>query len=125
MATKNPTWGEERIANELLLKIGIQISSRTVRRYMPKTPRNPADPNQRWMTFIRNHAKAIIASDFFVVVTATFQLVYVLVIMEVETRRILYFNVTDTRLRIGRYSSFGNALPAVKDTDSSFMTVTA
>jgi putative transposase len=94
MATKNPTWGEERIANELLLKIGIQISSRTVRRYMPKTPRNPADPNQRWMTFIRNHAKAIIASDFFVVVTATFQLVYVLVIMEVETRRILHFNVT-------------------------------
>jgi len=77
-----------------LLKIGIQISSRTVRRYMPKTPRNPADPNQRWMTFIRNHAKAIIASDFFVVVTATFQLVYVLVIMEVETRRILHFNVT-------------------------------
>jgi hypothetical protein len=34
MATSNPTWGEERIANELLLKIGIQISPRTVRRYM-------------------------------------------------------------------------------------------
>jgi putative transposase len=33
MATDNPTWGEERIANELLLKIGIQLSPRTVRRY--------------------------------------------------------------------------------------------
>jgi putative transposase len=81
MATQNPTWGEERIADELLLKIGIRISPRTVRRYLPDAPRRPADPKQRWMTFVRNHAKAIIACDFFVVVTATFQLVYVFVIM--------------------------------------------
>lgn len=46
------------------------------------------------MTFVRNHAQAIIASDFFVVVTATFRLVYVFVIMEVQSRRILHFNVT-------------------------------
>jgi putative transposase len=72
MAMSNPTWGEERIANELLLKIGIQISPRTVRRYMPKHPRRPTIPAQRWMTFVRNHAKAIIAADFFVVVTARF-----------------------------------------------------
>src|SRR6266568_2947120 len=94
MAVSNPTWGEERIADELLLKIGIRISPRTVRRYMPETPKRPADPKQRWMAFVRNHAKAIIASDFFVVVTATFQLVYVFVIMEVATRRVLHFNVT-------------------------------
>jgi putative transposase len=43
---------------------------------------------------VRNHAKAIIAADFFVVVTARFQFVYVLVIMEIRTRRILHFNVT-------------------------------
>jgi putative transposase len=77
-----------------LLKIGIRISPRTVRRYMPKAPLRPADPKQRWMTFVRNHAKAIIASDFFVVVTATFQLVYVFVIIEIATRRVLHFNVT-------------------------------
>jgi len=93
MAASNPTWGEERIANELLLKIGIQISPRTVRRYMPKDPKRPV-PSQRWMTFVRNHAKAIIAADFFLVATATFRLVYVLVIMEIETRRILHLNVT-------------------------------
>jgi hypothetical protein len=46
------------------------------------------------MRFVRNHAKAIIASDFFVVVTATFQLVYVFVIIEVGSRRVLHFNVT-------------------------------
>src|SRR5262250_2821182 len=94
MATNNPTWGEERIADELLLKIGIRISPRTVRRYMPKDPKRPTVPSQRWMTFVRNHAKAIIAADFFVVATATFRLVYVLVIMEIGTRRILQVNVT-------------------------------
>jgi putative transposase len=94
MATNNATWGEERIANELLLKIGIQISPRTIRRYMPTEPKRPKVPSQRWMTFVRNHTKAIIAADFFVVVTATFRLVYVLVIMQIGTRRILHFNAT-------------------------------
>jgi len=46
------------------------------------------------MTFVRNHAKAIVVADFFVVVTVTFWLVYVLVMMEVGSRRILHFNVT-------------------------------
>jgi putative transposase len=94
MAANNLTWGEERIADELLLKIGIRISPRTVRRYMPHNPRRPADPKQRWQTFVRNHAKAIIACDFFVVATATFQLVYVFIIMEVGTRRLLHYNAT-------------------------------
>ena len=94
MASNNPTWGEERIADELLLKIGIRISPRTVRRYMPKAPVRPADPKQRWMTFVRNHAKAIIACDFSIVVTATFRPVYVFLIMEIHTRKVLHFNVT-------------------------------
>jgi hypothetical protein len=79
MATNNTTWGEERIANELLLKIGIRISPRTVRRYMPTEPKRPKVVSQRWMTYVRNHVKTIIAADFLVVVTATFRLVYVLV----------------------------------------------
>src|SRR2546425_929521 len=58
MALNNSTWGEERIADELLLKIGIRISPRTIRRYMPRKPRCLPDPSQRWMTFVRNHAKA-------------------------------------------------------------------
>jgi transposase InsO family protein len=94
MALNNPTWGEERIADELLLKIGIQISPRTVRRYMPQPPKRPADASQRWTTFVHNHAKAMIASDFFVGATATFQLVYVFVIIEIASRRVLLFNVT-------------------------------
>jgi transposase InsO family protein len=44
---------------------------------------------------VKNHAKAILASDFFVAVAANFRVLYVLVIMEIGTRRIIHFNVTD------------------------------
>jgi putative transposase len=50
--------------------------------------------SQRWRTFVRNHAKAIVACDFCVVVTATFRLLYVFVVMECATRRILHANAT-------------------------------
>jgi transposase InsO family protein len=94
MATANRMWGEERIANELLLKLGIRLSPRTVGRYMPPRPRHPKPGTQAWSTFVRNHARSILASDFFVVVTATFRIVYVFVVLEVGTRRILQWNVT-------------------------------
>jgi hypothetical protein len=56
MAQENPIWGEERIANELLVKLGIRISLRTVRKYMPKEPSLGPRNDQRWATFLRNHA---------------------------------------------------------------------
>src|SRR5215471_9581191 len=95
MADDNPTWGEERIAAELLMKVGIRVSPRTVRRYMPDDPGpQRGASSQRWMTFVRNHAQGILACDFFVTVTASFRVLYVFVIMEVGTRRIAHFNVT-------------------------------
>src|SRR6516162_990642 len=96
MAQENPMWGEERIAAELLLKLGIRVSPRTVRRYMPPDS-GPGKrvPSQRWMTFVRNHARGMLASDFLVVVTARFRVLYVFVVMEVGTRKIVHFNVTD------------------------------
>jgi len=81
MARDNPGWGEERIANELLLKLGIQISPRTVRKYMPKRPQGQSRGDQRWSTFVANHAKVIVACDFLTVVTATFKSLYVFVII--------------------------------------------
>jgi putative transposase len=94
MAAANWTWGEARIANELLVKLGIRVSPRTVRRYMPSRPPRPKPGTQAWSTFMRNHARSIRASDFFVVVTATFRILYVFVVLEVGTRRILHWNVT-------------------------------
>jgi len=72
MAAENPTWGEERIANELKLKLGIRVSPRAVGKYVAGggCPGRKPDPSQRWLTFVHNHAQAIVASDFLVVVTA-------------------------------------------------------
>jgi len=97
MARDNPTWGQARIANELLVKLGIQVSPRTIQKYLLKDPngrRRRPDRSQRWMTFVRNHAQAMLACDFFVSVTARFQVLYVFVIMGIGTRRLVHFNVT-------------------------------
>ena len=95
MAAENTTWGEERIANELKLKLGLRVSPRTVEKYLGDGgPTRTPDPKQRWLTFVHNHAKVIVACDFFVVVTTTFRSLYVFVLMEVGTRRILHHSVT-------------------------------
>jgi transposase InsO family protein len=89
-----PLWGEERIANELLVKLGIRVSPRTVRKYMPPTPPGRPRGDQRWATFLRNHARAIVACDFFVAVTVTFRVLYVFVVIEHGSRRLAHVNVT-------------------------------
>jgi transposase InsO family protein len=130
MAQDNPTWGEERIANELLLKLGLRVSPRTVRKYMPKRVdhgRGKRATSQRWRTFVRNHAPAIVACDFCVVVTATFRLLYVFVVMEHATRRILHTNVTAHPTAPWTLQHLREALPAdhgyrflIHDRDSIF-----
>ena len=95
IAKENPLWGEERIANELLLKLGLRVSPRTVNKYLPKRPPGRPRGDQLWSTFLRNHAKAVIACDFFVAVTATFRLVYVFVVIHHHSRRLVHFNVTE------------------------------
>ena len=95
MAAANPAWGEERIADELSLKLGIRVSPRTVGKYLDKLrPRGRRASNQRWATFVRNHAKGIVACDFMVSVTASMRVLYVFVAMEIGSRRILHTNVT-------------------------------
>jgi putative transposase len=81
----------------LLVELGLRVSPRTVRKYLPKFPIAPAgNPrrDQRWSTFLKNHAAAIIACDFFVVASATFRILYVLVVMEHASRRIIHLNLT-------------------------------
>jgi putative transposase len=96
IAEANRTWGEERIASELLVKLGIRVSPRTVRRYMPSGSGSKRGPgSQAWSAFVRNHAPSVLACDFFVTVTARFRMLYVFVVLEVGTRRILHWNVTD------------------------------
>ena len=114
MALENSTWGQERIANELLLKLGLKVSPRTVRKYMPKhcvgAP-GKRGQSQRWSTFIRNHAKGIVACDFCVAVTATFRLLYVFVVIEHARRRLLHVNVTAHPTAPWTMQQFREAIP--------------
>ena len=115
MAMENPTWGQERLANELLLKLGLKVSPRTVRKYMPDhcigSP-GKRSSSQRWSTFIRNHAHGIVTCDFCVVVTVTFRILYVFVIVEHASRRLLHVNVTAHPTALWTIQQFREAIPA-------------
>ncbi len=91
MATANPLWGAPRIHGELL-KLGIEVSERTVSRYMPEQ-RKP--PSQSWRTFLKNHMGDLVSIDFFTVPTARFQVLFCLLVLSHDRRRVLHFNVTD------------------------------
>jgi hypothetical protein len=94
MAAENPIWGEERIANELLLKLGIRISLRTARKYMPRRPPGRPRGDLSGSTFLRLHAQGILACDFCLAITANFRMLYVFVVIEHGTRRWVHCNVT-------------------------------
>src|SRR5215510_1697955 len=109
MAAENPTWGEERIANEWTLKLTVVVSPRTVGKYLHRDgPVRTPDPKQRWLTFVRNHSKVMVACDFFVVVTAAFRTLYVFVVIEIGSRQILHQNVTTAEWTL---QQFREALP--------------
>jgi len=84
-------WGAPRIHGELL-KLGIDVSETTVSKYLV---RNRQPPSRAWRTFLDNHAKDIIAIDFFTVPTATFRVLFVLVVLSHDRREILHANVTE------------------------------
>jgi transposase InsO family protein len=112
MAAENPTWGEERIGNELKLKLTIPVSPRTVGKYLRKDgPVRTPDPKQRWLTLLRNHAKFVVACDFFVVITAAFRTLYVFVVKEIGSRRILHYHVTAHPTAEWTLEQFREALP--------------
>ena len=91
MSSANPLWGAPRIHGELL-KIGIEVSQATVAKYMV---RRRGAPSQNWRTFLRNHAGGIAAIDMFVVASASFRLLYVMIILAHDRRKIVRIAVTE------------------------------
>jgi hypothetical protein len=78
------------------VKLGLTVSPHTVRRYMPSRPPSRGGRSaQSWTTFLHHHVGAVLACDFFIVVTATFQRLYVFILLDVGTRRIVHWNLTD------------------------------
>ena len=92
MAKENQLWGAERIRGELL-KLGIEVSKRTVQRFMPKEKKTGSS-SQNWATFLKNQASGIWACDFTVVYDWLFRQWYIFVVMELKTRRIIHTGVT-------------------------------
>ena len=92
MAQENRLWGAERIRGELL-KLGFEVSKRTIQKYLGKHRSSPAR-NQTWKTFLKNHAHHIWACDFTTVHDLLFRPVFIFVIIELHTRRILHTAVT-------------------------------
>jgi putative transposase len=73
------------------LKLGIDVSQATVARYMARRRR---PPSQTWRTFLANHVDQMVAADFFVVPTVAYRLLFVLVILAHQRRRIVHLAVT-------------------------------
>src|SRR5437879_10402036 len=91
MSRANPLWGAPRIHGGLL-KLGLTVSQATVSKYMLRQRR---PPSQVWRTFLKNHAQDLIALDFFTVPTATFRVLFVLVVLSHGRRRLRHFNITE------------------------------
>jgi len=90
ISVENRLWGAPRIHGELL-KLGFAVAQSTVAKYMAS---NGGPSGQSWGTFLRNHMPHIAAMDLFVVPTISFNLLYVLVIVRLARRELVWINVT-------------------------------
>jgi hypothetical protein len=91
MVAENP-WGAPRIHGELL-RLGFDVSERSVSRYLRTVPRTPR-AGQTWTTFLRNHRDGIAAMDFFTVPTAMFRVLHVFLVVHHGRRDVLRCAVT-------------------------------
>jgi transposase InsO family protein len=91
MSLENPLWGAPRIHGELL-KLGFAVAQSSVAKYMARRSNDPS--GQSWATFVRNHAAQIAAMDLFVVPTIGFDLLYALIIVQLDRRELVWVNVT-------------------------------
>jgi transposase InsO family protein len=125
MVKENPSWGAPRIHGELL-KLGFEVSERTVSRYIQRL----SPPNQTrklWAAFLRNHREVLAAMDFFTVPTLTFRVLYCFFIIEHGRRKILHFNVTENPIGPWIVQQLREAFPescpyryAILDRDAKF-----
>ena len=89
---ENLKWSAQRIQGELQ-KLGFNVCDNTVAKYMTKA-KDDGSKQQRWLTFLRNHANHIAGIDFFVVRTMFFKAIYVFVAISHNRREILHFGIT-------------------------------
>jgi putative transposase len=87
----NPTWGSPRIVGELR-KVGIEVTKSTVETYRIRPSKLASPP---WKTFLTNHVQDLVALDCFVVPTATYKILFVLLILAHHRRRVVHVSITE------------------------------
>ena len=90
MAKDNPRWGCVRVRGELL-KLNHRISATAIRKLLRRNRIGPAPlgSRQTWSAFLRGQASAIVLTDFLSVDTVFLKRLYVLLYMELATRRVI------------------------------------
>jgi putative transposase len=91
MLQANPMWGAPCILGELR-NLGIDVAKSTVETYCIR-PRKPSSPI--WKTFLKNHVQDLISLDFFTVPTVAHKILFVLLILAHNRRRLVHFNITE------------------------------
>jgi putative transposase len=128
MSSANPLWGAPRIHGELL-KLGIEVSQATVGRYLPRRPKTPSPT---WRSFLHNHLTDTVAIDMFIVATATFRILYAVIVLDHHRRRVIHFEVTQNPTQGWLARQITEAFPwdtapryLLRDRDASYGQVSA
>jgi Integrase core domain len=100
-------WGAPRIHGELL-KLGVDVSQATVGRYLPRRPKTAS---RTWRSFLHNHLTDTVAIDMFIVATATFRILYTLIVLDHVRRKIIHFGVTKNPTQVWLSHQIAEAFP--------------
>jgi putative transposase len=89
LARENPRWGYKRIQGELQ-KLGIRVSATAIRKLLARRGLGPAPRRggSTWRQFLAQQVSSMVACDFFTVETVWLKRIYVLVFIELATRRV-------------------------------------
>jgi putative transposase len=90
ISAANPRWGSPRILGELR-KLGIAVAKSTVEKYRVRSRR---PPSPAWRAFLKNHVPELVSIDFFTVPTVGCKVLFVLIVLVHERRKVVHFNVT-------------------------------
>jgi putative transposase len=90
-------------------------------------PWRPKVPSPTWRSFLHNHLTDIAAIDMFVVATATFRLLYALIVLSLDRRRVIHFGVTENPTQVWLSRQMTEAFPwdtapryLLRDRDTSY-----